>query len=125
MALKHLHLSALAFVDDVYCADGAKIAKSGFWVFKHLCRQIRFVTSRRKTQVPATIIALLGAEVSPSRDEIRDQAGTQRVLKIKGHIAQALHLDGLTPASAIKLRGELGSYTSLLMGKLGRCMMAP
>ena len=51
---------------------------------------------------------LLGAEVPLSRDAIRAQASTHRVLKIEGRNAQALHLNFPTPSAAIKLRGRLG-----------------
>ena len=59
------------------------------------------------------------------RDAIRDSAGRSRILKLRSHIAQALHLDFLTPDAASKLRGRLGFYASLLMGKLGRGMIGP
>ena len=125
VARKMLHLAVGAFVADVYCAEGAAIAKSGPWAFKHLCRLLGFVTSDKKDQAPSISLALLGAEISLSRDAIRAQASTQRVLKIQGHIAHALHLNCLPLAAARKLRGELGFYTSLLMGKLGSGAMAP
>ena len=125
VARKLLHLAVGAFVDDFCCAECAKIAKSGFWAFKHLCRLLGFVTPDKKDQAPSISLALLGAEISLSRDAIRAQASTQRVLKIKGRIAHALRLNFLTPAAARKLRGKLGFYTSLLMGKLGRGIMGP
>ena len=46
-----------------------------------------------------------------------------RVAKLRGHIAQVLRKNCLTPAAAIKLRGKLGCYASLLAGRIGRCMM--
>ena len=41
------------------------------------------------------------------------------------HIAHALQLNCLTDDSASKLRGGLGFYNSLLMGKLGRGILGP
>ena len=67
-----------------------------------------FNTSDKKDQPPADYISLLGAEVSLLSDAIRAQASTQRVLKIKGHIAQALQLNCLTRSAARKLRGRPG-----------------
>ena len=69
-----------------------------------------------KDQDPAGSIALLGAVVSLSSTAICARASDQRITKLRGHIAQALQLNNLTPAAASKLRGRLGYYTSLLMG---------
>ena len=68
---------------------------------------------------------LLGAEVSLLLDSIRTCATDERAQKLRDVISQVL-LDGfLTPAGASKLRGRLGFYSSLLMGRLGRGMMGP
>ena len=68
---------------------------------------------------------LLGAEVTLLKNAIRTRATDERARKLSSHIAQALHTNYLTPAAGSKLRGRLGFYTSLLMGRLGRGMMGP
>ena len=125
VALKLLYLTVGSFAGDLYCAEDRAVASSGFWACKQLCRLIGFNTSDRKNQSPVTDLALLGDAVPLHRDAIRSSAGRSRILKLRIHIAQALHLDCLTPAAASKLRGRLGFYTSLLMGGLGRGMLGP
>ena len=124
-ALRLLNLVVGAFVDDVFCAEGAKIAKSGFWAFKQLCILLGFLTSNKKDQPPSTGITLLGADVTIFPTGIRAKASDQRVCRLQEHIAWVLRNGTLTPAAASKLRGKLGFFTSLLMGKLGRGMMGP
>ena len=70
-------------------------------------------------------IVLLGALVTlgPTFSLVAARPG--RVSKLRGHIAQALQTNFPTPSAAIKLRGELGFYTALLAGKLGRGVMGP
>ena len=45
--------------------------------------------------------------------------------RLKSQISLAIRTNCLTPADAIKLRGELGLYSSLLAEKLGRRTMGP
>ena len=125
VARKLIYLDVGAFAGDVYCAENVRIVNAGFWAFKQLCRLVGFNTSDKKDHAPSGDISLLGAEVYLLCDAIRAQAITQRVRKIKGHIDHALQLNFLTRAAARKLRGRLGFYTSLLMGKLGRGVMGP
>ena len=68
---------------------------------------------------------LLGAEVSLLLDSIRTRATDERARKLRDIISQVLLYGFLTPAGASKLRGRLGFYSSLLMGRLGRGMMGP
>ena len=68
---------------------------------------------------------LLGAGVTLLKNAVRTRATDERAVKLRGHIAQALQSNYLTPASASKLRGRTGFYTSLLMRRLGRGMMGP
>ena len=68
---------------------------------------------------------LLGAGVTLLKNAVRTRATEERAGKLRGHIAQELHANCMTPASASKMRGRLGFYTSLLMGRLGRGMMGP
>ena len=120
-----LPLAAGAYFDDVFCSDGRSLAKCGFWAFKRLCALLGFRTSDRKNQPPSVKMHLLGAEVSPLRDSIRTSATFERDRKLRDVISR-IWLDGcLTPAGARKLRGRIGFYTSLLMGRLGRGMMGP
>ena len=125
LARELLALSVSAFVDDVFSAEPAATATSGFWAFKTLSQLIGFLTSDKKGQQPATSLLLLGAQVSIGKFSFEAAATPERVEKIRGHIAQALQTDALTPAASSKLRGELGFYTSLLAGKIGRGMMWP
>ena len=111
MAPKLIRLAVGAFVGDVYCDGDAKIANSGFWAFKKLRSLLGFVSSGKEGRIRATVLTLLGAEVSLACDATRAQASTQRVLKIKGHIAQALHINFLTPSSASKLWGGISVST--------------
>ena len=68
---------------------------------------------------------LLGSEVTLLKNAVRTRATDERAHKLRGHIAHALQTNHLTPAAASILRGRLGFYTSLLMGRLGRGMMGP
>ena len=117
VARKLLRLAVGAFDGDVYCADDAKIDNSGFCDSEHLRRLHGCITSDKQDQKPAMGLTLLGAEVSLSIDAIRAQACTKRVLKIKGHISQALQLNFLTPAASSKIRGKLGFLRPPLNGE--------
>ena len=114
-----------AFFDDVYCAEPSPLAQSGFWAFKRLCQITGFPTSDHKGHPPTTDLLLLGALIALGDSPIRAQIRPDRVDKPKSHIAQAFRTNYLTPAAASKLRGEIGFYTSLLPGELGRGMMGP
>ena len=50
VALKLLYIAVGAFVGDVYFAEDAKIANSGFWAFKQLCRLLGFNTSDKRVE---------------------------------------------------------------------------
>ena len=125
LAFRLLQLAVGDFADDVYCTESARLARSGFWPFRKKSRLLGFNTSAKKGQEPAGSITLLGAVVFLSSTAICARASEQRITKLRGHIAQALQLNNLASDSASNLRGRLGFYTSLLMGKLGRCMMSP
>ena len=68
---------------------------------------------------------LLGADVALLKNAIRTRATDERARKLRSHVAQALRANYLTPAAASKIRGRIGFYTSLIMGRLGRGMMGP
>ena len=125
LARKLLSLIVGAYVDDVFCTEGRAIAKSGFWAFKRLCALLGFNTSDKKDQRPSTQMHLLGAEVTLFDYSIRTRATDERAIKLRGIIAEILENGFLTPSGASKLRGRLGFYSSLLMGRLGRGMMGP
>ena len=110
---------------DVFAAEPAAAATSGFWAFKRLARMIGFITSDKKGQPPTTSLPFLGAQVALGTSSVRAAARPERIDKIRGHIAQALQTNSLTPAAASELRGELGFYDPLLAGKIGRGMMGP
>ena len=120
-----LHVSTGAFVDDVFCVESCRLAVSGFWAFKQLCGLVGFPTSKRKDQPPSTGMVLLGADVSLRDNRVQAKAREERIGRITESIRTALDSGVLTPASASKLRGELGFYSSLLDGKLGGGMMSP
>ena len=48
------------------------------------------------------------ADVALLKNAIRTLATDERARKLRGHIAQDLHTNFLTPAAASKLRGRLG-----------------
>ena len=123
--LELLALTVAAFAGDVFAAEPASTATSGFWAFKRLARLIGFPTSDKKDQPPTTSLLLLGAQGALWTSAFRAAARPGRIDKIRGHIAQALQTNSLIPAAASKLRGELGFYTSLLAGEIGRGMMGP
>ena len=125
LARRLLSLVVGAYVDDVFCSEGGFLAKSGFWAFKRLCAILGLITSDRKDQPPSTSMHLLGAEVTLLKQAIRTSATTERAQKLWDEIAGILRTSSLSPAGASKLRGGLGFYTSLLMGRLGRGMMGP
>ena len=120
LARRLLSLVVGAYVDDVFCSEGGFLAKSGFWAFKRLCAILGLITSDRKDQPPSTSMHLLGAEVTLMKQAIRTSATTERAQKLWDEIAGILRTSSLSPAGASKLRGGLGFYTSLLMGRLGR-----
>ena len=120
-----LHVSTGAFVDDVFCSESHRLEMSGFWAFKQLCGLIGFPASKKKDQPPSTGMVLLGADASLRETHIQSQVRGGRLGRLNEYIPLAIESDSLTPASAIKLRGELGFYPSLLEGKLGRGMMGP
>ena len=123
--LELLYLVVGAFVADVYCAEDSSIVNSGFWASKQLCRILGFLTADKTGQIPSVPLTLLGAEVLLTVSEIQAGAIQGRISKLRDHIADVLRLNFLTPAEASELRCRLGFCTSLLMGKLGRCMMIP
>ena len=125
LASELLTLTVGTFAGDVYCAEPASLAQSGFWAFKQLAGLLGFPTSDRKYQPPSKDIVLLGATISIGSDSFGAAARPGRINKICGHIAHALQMNYLSPEAASKLRGRLGFYSSLLVGKLGRGMMAP
>ena len=125
LARSLLSLVVGAYVDDVFCSGSSFLAKSGFWASKRLCPLLGFNTSDRKDQIPAARMHLLGAEVTLLKNAVRARATDERAGKLRGRGAQALQSNYMTPADASKLRGRLGFYTSLLMGRLGRGMMGP
>ena len=98
---------------------------SGFWAFNQLCQVVGFPTSDKKDRPPSTGMVLIGAAVSLFETHIQAEVREDRMQRLKEQISVALKTNVLTPAGAIKLRGKLGFYTSLLAGKLGRGMMGP
>ena len=68
---------------------------------------------------------VLGAEVAMLKDACRTCAIRERAQKLQGRIKLILRTIRLTPAASGKLRGRLGFYTSLLLGRIGRGMMGP
>ena len=114
-----------AYVDDVFCSESSYLARFGFWAFKRLCALLGFITSGRKGQTPSAIMHFIGADVSLLKNAIRTRETEERDGELRGRISQALLLNCLTPEAASRLRGVLGFYTSLLMGRLGRGMMGP
>ena len=113
------------FADGVLCVESHRLAMSGFWAFKKLCQVVGLPTSDKKDQPPSTVVVLLGADVSLHETHVQAQVREDRKQRLKEQISVALKTNVLTPAGAIKLRGELGFYTPLLVGKLGRGMMGP
>ena len=105
-AARGLSLPTLgAFVDDVYFAESAKAANSGFRAFKQLGSILGFNTSTKKDQPPETQMVLLRADVSLRDERAQATALTDRATKLMGHIALALQTNCLAPAAARKLRG--------------------
>ena len=119
LAKRLLFLALGAFVDDVYCAEPASLATSGFRAFERLADLLGFPASDKKDQPPNTSLVLLGALISIDKESFCASARPDRISKICGHIAQALQTNCLTPDAASKVRGRLGFYTPLLSGKLG------
>ena len=120
LARRLLSLVVGAYVDDVFCAESIYLAKSGFWAPKRLCALLGFVTSDRKDQPPSAKMHLLGAEVTLLKQATQKNATAGRSHKLRSEITEILRINLLSPAGASKLRGRLGFYTSLLMGRLGR-----
>ena len=120
-----LSLAVGAYVEDVYCSESNYSAKSGFWDFKRMCSLLGPNASGSKDQPHSAAMHLLGAEVALLKNAIRTRATDDRERKLRGHIAQALYTNFLTPAAASKLRGRLGFPASLLMGVLRRGMTGP
>ena len=118
-----LTLVVAAYVDDIFCCEPAATCKSGFWAFKTITKLLGLPTSDKKDQEPSTDIYLLGAAVSIDAQSISAAPCPERVSKLRSLIEQAIRNNSMSPDEASKLRGELGFYTSLLAGKLGRGMM--
>ena len=109
----------------MFKAEPATTATSGFWPFKRLARLIGFITSDKKGQRPTTSLLLLGAIVPISKSFFISAETPERVVKIRGRVAQPQSAEALTPDAASKLRWRLGFYPPLLAGKIGRGMMWP
>ena len=122
---KLLSLVVCAYVDDVFCSESSFLPRSGFWAFNRLCSLIGLNTSGRKGQPPSIRMHLLGADVTLLKNAVRTSATRERAREIQDRIAIILKTNRLTTAAANRLRGRLGFYTSLLMGRLGRGMMGP
>ena len=120
-----LQVTTGAFADDVFCVESHRLAMGGFWAFKQLCEVVGFHTPSKKDQPPSTGKVLLGADASLRDTHVQAMVMGDRKERLKAHILQALQSNSLTPAAARKLRGELGFYSPLLAGKLGRGMLAP
>ena len=125
LARKLLPLAVGAYFEDVFCAESSFLAKSGFCDFERLRSLLGFNASGRKDQVHLESMHLLGDEVTLLKNAIRTRATDERARKLRSLIAQALRDNYLTPSAASKLRGRLGFYASLHMGRLGRGMMGP
>ena len=104
LAREILSLTVSAFPGDVYAAEPASAATGGFWPPKRLDRLIGFITPDKKGRPPTTSLLLLGAPVAIGTSSSRAAERPGRVGKIRGHIAQALQTNTLTPAAASKLR---------------------
>ena len=115
------------YFDDVFFPDGNYLSKSGSWPSRRLFSLLVFNTSGRKDQIPAAGTRFLGGRgrCRIGENAIRTRATDERALELRGHIAQAVRANGLTPDTARKLRWRLGFPNSLLMGKLCREMMGP
>ena len=70
-------------------------------------------------------MVLLGVGVSLHDTHAKAQVGGGREIRPKSQIPHATRSNSLTPAAASKLRGKLGFYASLLVGKLGRGTTGP
>ena len=95
-------------------------ATCGYRGFKLLRRAVGLPTSTRKDATPPNRMLLPGADVSLSDGIIRESAPAGLASKIRPKIAHSLHSGRLSPASARRLLGKLGFYTSLLVGMIGR-----
>ena len=84
-----------------------------------------FNTSDRKDQRPSARMHLLGVEVPPFDNSTRTRATDERAPKLRGVVTEISQIGSPTPSGASKLRGRLGFYPPLLMGRLGRGVMGP
>ena len=66
-----------------------------------------------------------GVEVTLLKQAAQTSATLGRPRKLRSEIIEILQNNLLSPAGASKLRGRLGFFTSLLVGRLGRGMMGP
>ena len=125
LACERLSLTVSAFVGDVFRSEPASAETSSFWSFKRIAELVGFPTSDKQGQHPTTALHLLGDQVAIGSTSFCAAERLARVATLRGHIAQALRTNFLTPAAASKLRGKLGFYNALLAGKIGRGMMGP
>ena len=109
VAREVLSLTASAFAGDIFSAEPATAATSGFWAFDRLGGLLGFHTSDKKDQPPTTDIVLSGALVTHGPSFVRAAAMPGRISKLRGHIVQALQTNCLTPEAATELRGRMVS----------------
>ena len=102
-------LTVSAFADDIFSAEPATTATSGFCASKRLVSLLGFHTSGKMAQPPTTEIAFLGALVTLGPSFVRAAARPERITKLLGQIAQAPRTNCLTPASASNIRGSFVS----------------
>ena len=120
-----LRLAVGALPDGILRSEPATVVASGFLPPNHLCRFVGFLTSGKKDRPPSNWALLVGSEISIGSRTIRASARADRAREIRVKIAQELQRNQLPPSDARKLRGELGFYTALLAGEIGRGMMGP
>lgn len=125
VARELLFLTLGAFAGDVYGVEPAMTAGVGFGAVKQLGAISGFNTSKKDGPPPGIRMVLLGADVPLRENFAQADSRPDRITKLKGYIAQALRKNSLDPSSAIKLRGKLGFYASLLTGEPGRGAMGP
>ena len=119
LAMKLRTLTVGAFADDVYCAAPASNATCGFRDAKQLDGLMGFPKSEKKDHPTNTNIVLLGSQISLGSTSICANDRPGRINTLRGHIAQALQTNCVTPAAASKLRWGRGFYGSLLSGEPG------
>ena len=120
---KALHVHTGAYVDDIHAIEAEGSCDSGFEVTKRFLDITGFAAESKKCQKPTAEAELLGATISPRKDEVIVQADQERIDSLLESIQTILDENRLTSGDAAKLRGRLSFMCSLAYGRIGRGAM--